>query len=78
MTDALRDTLTNAEGVLAMEGQGDYVAVRKTVVPRRRRGANRHCRLAFDLILKGDGLLGRARRRPTARLPSAVPGSRPA
>ena len=44
MTDALRDTLTNAGGVLAMEGQGDYVAVRKTVVPRRRGGANRHCR----------------------------------
>jgi hypothetical protein len=40
-----------------MEGQGDYVAVRKTVVRRRRGGANRHCRLAFDLILKGGRII---------------------
>src|ERR1043166_8972258 len=39
MTDALRDTLTNAGRVLAMEGQGDYVAghvsVRLPNVPER-------------------------------------------
>jgi hypothetical protein len=44
MTDVLRDTLASAAGVLAMEGQGDFVAIRKTVVPRRRGGANRYCR----------------------------------